>query len=166
MEMDNSALIQWGTEKYSFQRMPHGSIIFMVEMYDSNRNHVTTSYVLNHEGKIVKEISREQEFIKTGYLEIRRPIEEIEKETIEIRHGLSTHWPTAKELRRLLEAIGYVGIEVKGDGLFMRLLLEGEKAIVETMKEQPQIFFEIEKRLIPYIDPEKASTVIVKALKP
>jgi len=52
-----------------------------------------------------------------------------------------------------------------GDGLFMKLLLEGNGKIVEFMKKMPELFFEIEKRSIPFVNPDKASTIIVKGLK-
>jgi len=167
MEMDNhGALTKWGTETYSFQKMHDGKIVYIVETYDFDRNHRATSYVLKPEGKIAKEISREQGFVKNGHLKVSCSFQEIQKETTEIRQGLLTHWPTPKEIRKLLETNGYVNIEVKGNGLFMKLLLEGEKTIVKTMKNHPQIFFEVERRLIPQINPDRASTIIVKALKP
>jgi hypothetical protein len=53
-----------------------------------------------------------------------------------------------------------------GDGLLMKLLLDGDKAIIEAMKRDPKLFFEIEKRLVPYVNPNKAPTMILRATVP
>jgi hypothetical protein len=46
----------------------------------------------------------------------------------------------------------------------MKLFLDGDRAIVEEMKENPQLFFDIEKRLAPYLNPATTPTMILKAI--
>jgi hypothetical protein len=53
-----------------------------------------------------------------------------------------------------------------GDGLFMNLLLKGDLELVKAMKENPQLFFEIERGLVPYVNPASAPTIILRALAP
>lgn len=53
-----------------------------------------------------------------------------------------------------------------GDGLLMKMLLEGEETIVEVMKRGPKLFFEIEKRLVPYANPNKTPAMILRATIP
>jgi len=53
-----------------------------------------------------------------------------------------------------------------GDGLLMKLLLDGDKAIIEAMKRDRKLFFKIEKRLVPYVNPDKAPTIILRATVP
>jgi len=48
----------------------------------------------------------------------------------------------------------------------MRLLLEGEQKVTKAMKEQPELFFEIERKFVRFVDPKKAYTIILKALVP
>lgn len=56
-------------------------------------------------------------------------------------------------------------VDVIGDGLLLKLLLEGNEEIVGFMKGQPELFFEIESRLVSYINPDKVSTLIIRGLK-
>jgi hypothetical protein len=53
-----------------------------------------------------------------------------------------------------------------GNGLLMKLLLDGNRAIVEAMKKNPKLFFEIEKRLVPNVDADDAPTMILRATAP
>lgn len=53
-----------------------------------------------------------------------------------------------------------------GNGLLMKLLIDGDEAIIEAMKREPQLFFEIENRLVPYVNPNRASTIILRATAP
>jgi hypothetical protein len=46
----------------------------------------------------------------------------------------------------------------------MKLFLDGDRAIVEEMREKSQLFFDIEKRLVPYLNPAAAPTMILKAI--
>jgi len=94
------------------------------------------------------------------------PLQKVKKETIEIGQGVSTHWSIAKGLYTLFRKSGFTEVQVMGDGLLMKLLLDGDKAIIEAMKRDPQLFFEIEKRLVPYVNPNKAPTMILRATVP
>ena len=46
-----------------------------------------------------------------------------------------------------------------GDDLLMNLLLNGNPELVKAMKESPQLFFEIERGLVPYVNPPSAPTI-------
>jgi hypothetical protein len=48
----------------------------------------------------------------------------------------------------------------------MRVLLDGDQKVTRAMKKQPELFFEIEKKLIRFIDPASAPTVILKGVTP
>jgi len=166
IEMDNRRDWKPGTiVSTSFQKMPDGRIAYLVEAIDSRRNHITTSHILDPKGRIVKDISGDAEFTKKGHKTWEYPLCDIKKETIEIRLGVPTHWPTVKELRSLFKKSGYGDIEIKGDGLLMKLILNGEKAITGAMKRQPALFLKMEHKLIHFIDPDKSPTIILKAVK-
>lgn len=165
LEMDNRS--NWKPDTVvstGFRKTPDGNIVYQVEVFDSSRNHATTSHVLDPAGKLAREISSDREFAAMGHKKCVYPLEIIEKETTELRRGVTTHWPTIKELRDLFKKSGYKRVKIQGDGLLMKLFLEGEESINDAMKKQPELFFEIEKKLIPCIDPEKAPTFILKAL--
>ncbi len=57
-------------------------------------------------------------------------------------------------------------MQVIGNGLLMKLLLDGDEAIIEAMKRDPEIFFKVEKRLVPYVNPTRAPTIILRATAP
>ncbi len=136
-----------------------------MKVFDSRRNHITTSHILDPKGKIAKDVSGDAEFAEKGHKTWEYPPCDITKETIEIRLGIPTHWPTVKELRILFKKSGYGDVEIKGDGLLMKLLLNGEKAITGAMKRQPSLFLKMEHKLIHFIDPDKSPTIILKAVK-
>jgi ubiquinone/menaquinone biosynthesis C-methylase UbiE len=166
IEMDNRKDWKPGTiVSTGFQKTPDGRIAYLMEAFDSRRNHKTTSYILDLKGKIVKEVSCDAEFAEKGHKKWEYSLHEIMKETIEIRLGVPTHWPTVKELRNLFKKSGYKHMVIKGDGLLMKLLLNGEKAITTAMKRQPSLFLKMEHKLIHFIDPEKSPTFILKAVK-
>ena len=76
------------------------------------------------------------------------------------------NWPTQSEIRELFEVCGFRNIDIFGDGLFMKLLLEADEEMVSFLKRRPDMFFIIEKKLLPFVTPpDKAPTLIVKALK-
>mgnify|MGYP001113144622 CR=1 FL=1 len=167
LEMDNRS--NWKPDSVvstGFRKTPDQDIVYQVEVFDSSRNHTTTSYVLDPAGKLIREISADQEFAAKGHKKCVYPLNIIEKETTEIRRGVSTHWPTIEELSILFKKSGYRSVKIQGDGLLMKLLLEGGETINEAMKKKPELFFEIEKKLILCTDPEKAPTLILKAVRP
>lgn len=167
LEMDNRSDWKPGTVvSTGFRKTPNGKIAYQVEFFDPSRNHTTTSYVLDSASELVREISSDREFAAKGCKKCVYPLEIIEKETTELRRGVSTHWPTIKELRGLFRKGGYKRVKIQGDGLMMKLLLEDGETTNDAMKKQPELFFEIEKKLIPFIDPEKAPTFILKAVRP
>jgi ubiquinone/menaquinone biosynthesis C-methylase UbiE len=148
-----------------FQKMTDGRVAYLVEVFDSGRNHTTTYHVLDVRGRIVKEVSGDAEFVVKGHKKCEYPLSEVAKETVETRQGVRTHWPTVTELRYLFTGNGYKDVEIRGAGLLMKLMLDGEKAIVNAMKRQPQLFFRMEHDLIDLVDPEKSPTIILKAVK-
>jgi hypothetical protein len=66
----------------------------------------------------------------------------------------------------LVSRSGFKEVQVMGDGLFMNLLLKGDLELVKAMKENPQLFFEIERALVPYVNPTSAPTIILRAIAP
>jgi ubiquinone/menaquinone biosynthesis C-methylase UbiE len=166
IEQDN---VQWKPGKSifrGFERMADGRVAYSLEDFDNVRNHTKIFYILDPHGTISKRILKDKGFIQTGRLERKFPIRRIRTETIETRQSAVTHWPTVDEMRTLLAEEGYTAIEIFGDGLLMSLLLEGDQKVTRAMKKQPELFFQIEKKLIRYINPASALTVIVKAMTP
>lgn len=70
------------------------------------------------------------------------------------------------EMRMLFVEGGFKNIEILRDGLLMGLLHEGDQKVTKTMKKQPGLFFEVEKKLILFINPARAPTIILKAMAP
>lgn len=123
IEIDNRRDWKPGTVvSTSFKKMPNGRVAYLRETFDVKRNHCTTSYILNPRGKLVQKVLSSPEFAEKGYKACRYPLRDIKRETVETRRGVKTHWPTIKELRNLFEKNGYVEVEVRGDGLLMKLL--------------------------------------------
>jgi ubiquinone/menaquinone biosynthesis C-methylase UbiE len=167
LEIDNRADWKAGTiVSTSFQKKPDGKITYLVEKFSTKRNHRAISYILDPNGEIAKKVSSDSEFQEKGCKAWEYSLQKVEKETIEMRQGVSTHWPTAKGLYTLFKKSGFAEVQVMGDGLLMKLLLDGDKAIIEAMKRDPKLFFEIEKRLVPYANPNKAPTMILRATVP
>ncbi|KPV61963.1 MAG: ubiquinone/menaquinone biosynthesis methyltransferase [Candidatus Bathyarchaeota archaeon BA1] len=164
LEMDNRADWKPGTViSTSFQKITDGRIAYVVEMFTAKRNHRATSYILDPNGEIARDLMRDPEFREKGHKLLECPLQQIKKETLEVRKGVPTHWPKAKELFNLFRKSGFIEVRVMGDGLLMKLLLNGDETIVEAMKRDSQLFFKIEKRLIPYINPDKAPTIVLRA---
>jgi ubiquinone/menaquinone biosynthesis C-methylase UbiE len=164
LEMDNRADWKLGTViSTSFQRRHDGKIAYVVETFTTKRNHRAVSYILNPKGKIARKVASDHEFEEKGYKAQRHSFETIREETIEIRKGVLTHWPTARGLYALFKKTGFTKIKVMGDGLLMKLLLDGDKTVIAAMKREPQLFFEIEKRLVPFVNPNKAPTIVLRA---
>ncbi|UCG35970.1 MAG: class I SAM-dependent methyltransferase [Candidatus Bathyarchaeota archaeon] len=167
LEMDNRVDWKPGTIiSASFQKTPDGRIAYRIEVFTTKRNHSATSYVLDPNGKIAKSVKNDPEFRGKGYCSLKYPLQQIEEETLEIREGAPTHWPTARELFTLFKKSGFTKVQVIGDGLLMKLLIGGDELIIKAMKRDPRVFFEIEKRLVTYINPDKAPTIILRAIKP
>jgi ubiquinone/menaquinone biosynthesis C-methylase UbiE len=167
LEMDNRMDWKPGTTvSTAFQKTPDGKISYLVETFTTKRNHRATSYILNPNGTIVKEVGGDPEFKEKGHKAWKYSLQRVKKETVEIRQSVPTHWPTVKELYNLFRKSGFKELRVVGDGLLMRLLLDGEEAIVEAMKRDSRLFFEVEKRLVPYVNPNSAPTIILQATVP
>jgi ubiquinone/menaquinone biosynthesis C-methylase UbiE len=167
LEMDNRVDWKPGTViSTSFQKIPDGKIAYLVEVFTTKRNHRTTSYILDLNGEIAKNVGSDPEFKKKGYKASKYFPKKVKEESIEIRRGVTTHWPTAHELSSIFKNNGFTEVQVMGDGLLMKLLLESDETIIEAMKRDPQLFFEIEKRLVQYINPNKAPTMILRAITP
>ena len=167
LEMDNRADWKPGTIiSTSFQKTPDGKIAYLVEAFTTKRNHRTTSYILDPKGKIAKNVASDLEFQEKGYKAWEYSLQKVKEETVEIRQGVPTHWPAVKGLYTLFKKSGFTEVQVMGDGLLMKLLLDGDEAIIEAMKRDPQLFFEIEKRLVPYVNPNRAPTMILRATVP
>jgi ubiquinone/menaquinone biosynthesis C-methylase UbiE len=166
IEQDN---VQWKPGKAvfrGFERMADGGIAYSVENFDNMRNHTKMFYILDQHGTIANKILEDKEFIQTGRLRRKLSIRRIETETIETKQSAVTHWSTVDEMRMLLAEEGFKTIEIFGDGLLMRVLLDGDQKVTRAMKKQPELFFEIEKKLIRFIDPASAPTVILKGVTP
>lgn len=167
VEIDNTGrLMKVGTTYTYFEKTSNGKISYVLNTIDTNRNHVSTYYILRMGGDLASRLSQIEEFARTGhYPADGYSLEEIRKETIEIRQGLPTHWHTPKELGRIFVSCGFKRIEVLGDGLFMKLLLQGDEEIAKFIKEHAELVFKIEKRLSRFVNPDKAPTVIIKGVK-
>jgi len=166
LEMDNGAFVQANTTFSYFEKMRDGRIAYVTDSVDDNRNQHSAYYFLRVKSDLANKISQTQEFIKTGHYSGKEySPEEIEKEVTEIRRGLATHWYTASEIRDLFRTCGFEEIEVLGNGLLMKLFQEGNEKIINLMKTEPEMFFKIKRRLIPFADPEKTPTIIVKGSK-
>jgi len=149
-----------------FEKNRQGELVYVLSRIDENRDHVSIYYILNMNADLAKEVTNTKEFLETGYYPSKEySIEEIERETVEVRQGLPTHWPTQSDIRELFEACGLENIEVFGDGFFMKLLLEADEETASFLKRHPDMFFRIEKKLLPFVAPDKAPTLIVKASK-
>ena len=167
LEMDNRVDWKPGTiVSTGFQNMPDGKIAYIVEAFTTKRNHKAISYILDPNGKIAKNVASDTEFQEKGHKAWEYSLRKVKEETIEMRQGVLTRWPTAKELPALFKKGGFTEVQMMGDGLLMKLLLDGDKAIIEAMKRNPQLFFQIEKRLVPHVNPNKAPTIILRATVP
>jgi ubiquinone/menaquinone biosynthesis C-methylase UbiE len=167
LEMDNRADWKPGTTLWTgFRKMPDGQTAYVVETFTARRNHRTISYILDSKGKMGKKIAPDPEFQEKGSKACAYSLKEIKRETVEIRQGTATHWLSARELHKLFTKAGFVEVHVLGDGLLMNLLLKGDSTVVETMKRHPSIFFKIERRMIPYIDADRAPTMILRGTVP
>lgn len=167
LEMDNRVDWKPGTIiSTGFQKTFDGKIAYLKEIFTTNRNHRSTSYILDPKGKIAKSVMNDPEFREKGCKSLKYPLQQIREETFEIREGAPTHWPTTKELFTLFKRNGFTELQLIGDGLLMKLLLDGRETIIEAMKREPHLFFEIEKRLVPYVNPDKAPTIILRATIP
>jgi hypothetical protein len=156
-----------GIHKPRIARLQHHYLMFIVSNLSFSKNTYGKRNIQFRRGDtgIAKKISNIPEFSEKGYYSCEESLEDIEKETGEIRYGLPSRWYSPKEIQELLEKYGFREIVIKGNGLLMKLLKESDREMAEFMKKQPMLLFEIEKRLIPFTDPEKAPTIIVKRIK-
>jgi ubiquinone/menaquinone biosynthesis C-methylase UbiE len=167
LEMDNRVDWKTGTiVSAGFRETLDGKIAYVVETFTTKRNHRSISYVLDPESKIARRAASDAEFRKKGYKAWKCSLQKIKRETIETRRSVLTHWPTAKKLLAMFKKSGLNEVQVIGDGLLMQLLLNGNEEIIRAMNENSELFFEIEKRLVPYVDPNKAPTIILRAITP
>lgn len=167
LEMDNRSGWKLGAKiSTRFQKMPDGKIAYVVERFSKKRNHRAIFFILDSHSRIAREVASDLEFQRKGSKAWEYSLREIREETIEIRQGALTHWPTAKGLHALFRNSGFEEVQVIGDGLLMKLLLDADKDIIEAMKRNPQLFFEFEKRLVPYVNPNYAPTMILRATAP
>jgi ubiquinone/menaquinone biosynthesis C-methylase UbiE len=167
LEMDNRVDWKAGTiVSTGFRKTLDGKIAYVVETFTTKRNHRSISYILDPEGEIAKKLAVDREFEEKGCKECKGSLQKIKQETIEVRRSVATHWPTVRELFAMFRKSSFVEVQVIGDGLLMELLLNGDEVIIRAMNKNPELFFEIEKRLIPYIDPNKAPTIILRAVAP
>jgi ubiquinone/menaquinone biosynthesis C-methylase UbiE len=167
LELDNRVDWKPGTiVSSSFQKTATGGIAYVEGLFTVRRNHRATSYVLDPKGRIAKKIMSDREFQEKSTKACSFSSDEVKRETIEIKQGVWTHWPTARGLARFFRKAGYSDVRVVGDGLLMKLLLDGDEAVVETMKRFPQVFFEIERELVPYVKSSEAPTLILHAIVP
>jgi ubiquinone/menaquinone biosynthesis C-methylase UbiE len=167
LEIDNQVDWKPGTTiSTSILKTRDGKIAYLVTGFTKKRNYTSVCYILDPEGGIVKGALNDAEFREKGHKTIRCSLEEVMRQTVEIRRAAPTHWPTWKALVGLFKRCGFVHVKVMGDGLLMKLLLDGDRAIVEAMKKNPQLFFEIERRLVPNVDADNAPTMILRATAP
>jgi len=166
IEIDNVCWKPGRIISYGFERMMDGNVAYFVEHFDAKRNHVKVFYVLNPQSIILRKIREDEEFVQKGKLKRRFPLKEIRKETVETRRGAVTHWPSIDEMKTLFKEGGFENLEIFGNGLLIGWLEEGDSKVTKAMKKHPELFFEIERKLIPFIDPRKAHTIILKAIVP
>jgi len=167
LEMDNRVDWKPGTTlSTGFQKTREGQIAYLITAFTKKRDYTSVSYILNPDSKIAKDVTNDSEFREKGYKASKCPLQDVKKEVIKTRRGSPTHWPSRKALTTLFKRNGFTGVQVMGDGLLMKLLLEGDRLIIEAMKKNPQLFFEIEKRLVPYVNPNNAPTMILRATAP
>jgi ubiquinone/menaquinone biosynthesis C-methylase UbiE len=167
LEMDNRVNWKPGTTiSAGFQKTTDGRIAYLVTTFTKKRNYNSVSYFLSPDGKMAKKIAGDPEFQQKGYKPSRSSIQKVKEESIEIRRAAPTSWPSRKGLTGLFKKGGFVKVQMIGDGLFMNLLLERDNTIVEEMKKNPQLFFKIEKRLVHYVNVDRAPTMILVATTP
>ncbi len=164
VEIDNVGWKPGRTISRGFERMKDGTIAYFIERFAVSRNHIKTFRILDPKGKIAEKIRANKEFARTGGLKQHVALSRIKKETVETRQSASTHWPSTDEMKKLFIESGFKKIQILGNGLLMSLFLQGNDRIKSAMKEHPDLFFEIERQMIPFIDPERAGTIIVKAV--
>jgi ubiquinone/menaquinone biosynthesis C-methylase UbiE len=147
-----------------FVRMSDGKIAYTVAKFTKNRDYNSVSYVLDPDSMMAKQVAEDRQFQKTGRKTCVCAIEKVKRETVEVMRSALTHWSSASELAKLIKRGGFKKVRVIGDGLFMNLLLHGDPEIAEAMKKSPQLFFRIERRLVPYMRPSSAPTIILRAV--
>lgn len=167
LEMDNPVDWKQGTTiSEGFAKTTDGKIAYFVAKFTRKRDYNSVSYILDPESWMAKDVAGDPEFQQKGQKKSSCPIRTVKKQTVEIRRSAPTHWPTSRELTSIVKSGGFREVKVMGDGLFMKLLLSGNPQLVKAMKKNPRLFFEIERSLIPYVNSNKAPTIILRALAP
>jgi ubiquinone/menaquinone biosynthesis C-methylase UbiE len=167
LEMDNRRDWKPGTTiSTGFAKTTDGKIAYFVTTLTKNRDYRSIFYILDPGSRMVKDVAIDPEFQQKGQKPSRCSVRTVKKESIEVRRSAPTHWPSVRELTRLFRKNGFKEVRAMGDGLFMHLFLNGNPEIVEAMKKSPQLFFKIEKALIPYVNPNNAPTIILRAVAP
>jgi hypothetical protein len=167
LEMDNPLGWKPGTTiSTGFSKTRDGKIAYFVATFTKRRDYNSVSYILDPEGRMAKEVAKDPEFQQKGQKPSSCDISTVEKEAVEVRRSPPTHWPLSRELTNLVKRGGFREVQVTGDGLFMNLLLKGNPELTKAMKKRPQLFFEIERALIPYVNPSRAPTIILRAVAP
>lgn len=167
LEMDNR--VDWKprtTISTGFAKTTDGKIAYFVTTFTKSRDYDAVSYILGPKSRMAKDVAKDPEFQLKGQKPSCCAIRSVKKETVEVRRSAPTHWPSSRELTRLVRRSGFKEVQVMGDGLFMNLLLKGNPELVKAMKESPQLFSEIERGLVPYVNPTSAPTIILRAVAP
>jgi ubiquinone/menaquinone biosynthesis C-methylase UbiE len=167
LEMDNRVDWKPGTTVATgFAKTTDGKIAYFVTTFTRSRDYNSVFYILGPKSRMAKNVAKDPEFQQEGQKPSCCSIGSVKKESVEVRRGAPTHWPSSRDLTRLVSRSGFKEVQVMGDGLFMNLLLKGDLELVKAMKENPQLFFEIERGLVPYVNPASAPTIILRALAP
>ena len=167
LEIDNPLGWKPGTTiSTGFSKTKDGKIAYFVVTFTKRRDYNSVSYILDPEGKMAKEVAQDPEFQQKGQKQFSCDIPTVKKETVEVRRSPPTHWPLSRELTNLVKSCGFRDVQVMGNGLFMNLLLKGNPELTRAIKKRPQLFFEIERALAPYVNPSRAPTIILRAGAP
>jgi ubiquinone/menaquinone biosynthesis C-methylase UbiE len=167
LEMDNRVDWKPGTTiSTGFTKTTNGKTAYFVTTFTKRRDYNSVYYVLDPESRMAKEVAKDPVFQQKGQKPSSLAVRSVKKETVEVRRSPPTHWPSSRELTSLLKKAGFKEVQVMGDGLFMNLFLNGNPKLIGAMKKSPKLFLEIERALIPYVNPNGAPTIIGRAVAP
>lgn len=169
LEVDNRVYLNWKlgtTISTGFAKTSDGKIAYFVAKFTKKGNYNSVSYILDPEGRMAREVAKDPEFQRKGQKPSSCAIRSMRKETVEVRRSPLTHWPLSRELTSLVKKSGFREVQVLGDGLFMNLFLKGNPELVKAIKKRPQLFFEVERALVAYVNPSRAPTIILRAVAP
>jgi ubiquinone/menaquinone biosynthesis C-methylase UbiE len=167
LEIDNRVDWKPGTTiSTGFAKTTDEKIAYFVATFTRKRDYTSVFYILDPEGRMAKDVGKDLEFQQKGQKQSSCPMSSVKKQTVEIRRSAPTHWPSGRELTSMVRSGGFREVKVMGNGLFMNLLLNRNPELVKAMKKKPQLFFEIERALVPYVNPSRAPTIILRAVAP